>query len=166
MCRGAVRGRARGESVRSEKLVAVLLPALALLVAAPAVSALGACGSSTLNDANEPNDELDAATRLAPSVPLTGVIGPDDSDIFGAEAPKGGGAHPFSVTLQTLRPQDLERRVGASIPGVWEGITRPGWKKVAKDGTLEVTGGLRKGTVLMFLKGIAGIQYSVAISWD
>ena len=130
------------------------------------MSALGACGSSTLNDANEPNDELDAATRLAPSVPLTGVIGPDDSDIFAADPPRGGGEHAFIVTVQTLRPQDPELRVDASIPGVWEGITRPGWETVVEDGTLEVTGGLPNGTVLVFLKGIAGIQYSVAISWD
>jgi hypothetical protein len=156
----------RAVVVRSVRLAAVLLPVVALLATALMVCALWACGSSAVTDANEPNDELSAATPLAPSVPLTGVIGSEDSDIFAADAPKGGGEHAFMVTLRTVSPHDLELSVGASIPGVWEGITWPGWETVVKDDGLEVAGGLRKGTVLLFLKGIAGTAYSIAITWE
>ena len=99
-------------------------------------------------------------------MPLTGVIGPDDSDVFAADAPKGGGEHPFVVTVRTLRPHDLELNVGASIPGVWEGITWPGWRALEKEGRFEVAGTLRKGTILVFLRGTAGAVYSLEISWD
>jgi hypothetical protein len=56
-------------------------------------------------------------------------------------------------------------QVGASIPGVWEGITWPGWKAVTKGDRLEVAGTLLKGTVLMFLKGASGTTYSIDITW-
>jgi hypothetical protein len=140
------------------------LTAVSLLTVVLVVPGLWGCGS-TPTDANEPNDELNAATALAPDVPLTGVIGQDDSDVFAAEAPKGDREHPFVVTVQTERPQDLELQVGASIPGVWEGITWPAWQAIKRDGRLELAGRLRKGTVLMFLKGIAGTRYTIAISW-
>ena len=65
-----------------------------------------------------------------------------------------------------MPPRDIEMQVGASIPGVWEGITWPGWEVVTKDDRLEVTGTLRKGTVLMFLKGTEGTTYAIDIAWE
>ena len=73
--------------------------------------------------------------------------------------------HAFTVTVRTEAPQDIELQVGASIPGVWEGITWPGWKTVTKGDRLEVAGSLRKGTVLMFLRGTSGTVYSIDIAW-
>ena len=152
--------------VRNGAVVSIWrLTAVSLLALLLVVSGLIGCGS-TPTDANEPNDELNTATALAAGVPLTGVIGPDDSDVFAADVPEGDQEHPFVVTVRTERPEDLELQVGASIPGVWEGITWPGWKAVQKEGRLEVAAALRKGTVLMFLTGTAGMTYSIEITWE
>jgi hypothetical protein len=129
---------------------------------------VGGCGA-TATDANEPNDELDAATVLVPGTPVDGVLGADDdSDIFSGDAPPGAGAgaRPFLVTVRSSAPGDIELQVGASIPGVWEAITWPGWDAVVKDDRVEVGGRLRKGAVLMFLKGASGTAYSIAIDWE
>ena len=98
-------------------------------------------------------------------MPVDGVIGPDDSDVFQCDTPAGDGMQSFIVTVQTETPQDLELQVGASIPDSWEGITWPGWKMVKKSDRLEVTGTLREGTVLMFLKGTSDTTYSIDITW-
>jgi hypothetical protein len=127
--------------------------------------ALGACGGGT-TDANEPNDDLNSASVLAPGTPTEGVIGPDDSDVFQCDAPKGDAMHPFIVTVRSESPQDVELQVGASIPGNWEGITWPGWEVVAKDDHVEVAGQLGKGTILMFLTGASGSTYSIDITWE
>ena len=140
------------------------IAAAALLALALVAVALGGCGT-TATDKNEPNDELNAATELAAGAPLQGVIGPDDSDVFQCDAPAGDAARSFTVTVKTEDPQDIELQVGASIPGAWEGISWPGWEVVTKDDRLEVTGTLRKGTVLMFLKGTSGTAYSMDIAW-
>lgn len=126
--------------------------------------ALGGCGSIA-TDKNEPNDDLNTATVLAPGKPAEGVIGANDSDIFQCDASKGAAAHSFVATVRTDAPQDIELQVGASIPGVWEGITWPGWEAVTKGDEVEVAGELRKGTVLMFLSGIEGTVYSIEILW-
>jgi hypothetical protein len=123
-------------------------------------------------DQNEPNDELGDATVLTPGTATDGVIGgSDDGDVFQCDAPADEGAggetaHPFVVTVRTDAPGDIELQVGASIPGVWEGITWPGWESVVKDDRLEVEGTLRKGTVLAFLKGDSGTEYSIEIVWE
>ena len=137
--------------------------AAALLALALAALALGGC--ATAIDTNEPNDDLNTAHVLAPGAPADGVIGPGDSDVFRCDAPASGASHPFTVTVRTDALQNIELQVGASIPGVWEGITWPGWEAVVKGDRLEVTGELRKGTVLMFLKGAAGTVYSIDITW-
>ena len=126
--------------------------------------ALGGCGTIA-TDANEPNDDLSSAHVLVPGEPAEGVIGPGDSDVFSCDTPEGDVEHAFLVTVRTDTPRDIEMQVGASIPGVWEGITWPGWEVVAKDDRLEVAGTLRKGTVLMFLKGAEGTEYSIDIAW-
>lgn len=142
----------------------VCIPAVALLAVALVPLALGGCGA-TATDKNEPNDDLNSAHVLAPGAPAEGVIGPDDSDVFRSDAPEGDVTHSFVVTVRTEAPQDIELQVGASIPGVWEGITWPGWKAVTKGDRVEVAGTLRKGTVLMFLKGASGTTYSIGITW-
>lgn len=137
---------------------------LALVLVALLPFAVGACGA-TATDQNEPNDGLDSAHALAPGEPADGVIGADDSDVFGCDVPAARASHPFTVTVRTGSPRDLELQVGASIPGVWEGITWPGWKAVTLEDRIEVVGELRKGTVLMFLKGAADTEYSIDIAW-
>jgi hypothetical protein len=137
--------------------------AAALLALALASLALGGCAA--VIDTNEPNDGLDAASELAAGTPAQGVIGPGDSDVFACDAPVGGAVHAFTVTVRTEAPQDIELQVGASIPGVWEGITWPGWKAVTRGDRVEVAGTLRKGTVLMFLKGTSGTVYTIGIVW-
>jgi hypothetical protein len=67
--------------------------------------------------------------------------------------------------VQTESPADVELQVGASIPGVWEAITWPGWEAVASADRIEVAGELRKGTVLIFLKGKESTVYSIDIAW-
>ena len=126
--------------------------------------ALGGCGA-TATDKNEPNDDLNSAHVLAPGVPADGIIGPSDSDVFRCDAPEGNAEHSFVVTVRTDAPQDIEMQLGASIPGAWEGITWPGWKAVTKGDSVEAAGTLRKGTVLMFLKGASGTTYSIDITW-
>ena len=154
-------GQGRGRCAAAP--LAFILVSVALVVLLPL--ALGACGAAA-TDQNEPNDELNDAHALTAGESADGVIGSaDDSDVFSNEAPAGGTARPFVVTVRTETPQDLELQVGASIPGVWEGITWPGWEAVTLDDRIELAGELRKGTVLMFLKGSAGTEYAVDIVW-
>ena len=142
----------------------VRFAAAALLALALVPLALGGCGAAA-TDKNEPNDDLNTAHVLAPGVPVDGVIGPEDSDVFQCDTPAGDGMQSFVVTVQTETPQDIELQVGASIPSSWEGITWPGWKMVKKSDRLEVTGTLREGTVLVFLKGASDTTYSIDITW-
>ena len=119
---------------------------LAVLVAAALLVALAACGGgSTATDGNEPNDEVGAATPLVAGYPLEGVLTAGDSDVFGSEAPAGAGEHAFVVTVLCDDPANLEVNVGASIPGVWEGITWPGWEPAVSGDHVTVSGGLREG---------------------
>jgi hypothetical protein len=138
--------------------------AVALLAVALVPLAVGGCGAIA-TDKNEPNDDLNTATALLPGAAAHGIIGPNDSDVFRCDAPEGAAAHSFVVTVRTETPQDVQLQVGASIPGVWEGITWPGWRAVTKGDRLEVAGTLRKGTVLMFLTGVSGTTYSIDITW-
>lgn len=152
-------------------LVLVLMVATAVLV----VPALTGCGGSA-TDANEPNDELTAATVLTPGTPVDGVLGSDDADVFQCDVPgvdtagegatQAGEPRPFVVTVKTDSPGDIELEVGASLPDCWEGITWPGWEAVAKDDRLEVTAALAKGTVIVVLTGDSGSEYSIEIVWD
>lgn len=139
--------------------------AAAFAVLALAV-AVAACGSTAATDANEPNDQLEAATVLSAGSPLRGVLTAGDSDIFSSEAPAGSGVHPFAVTVTCDDPANVEVDVGASIPGVWEGITWPGWEPIVVGGRVEVRGELREGTVLVFLSGTEGTAYSITVDWD
>jgi hypothetical protein len=149
---------------RRRARLAAARPLLALVLVALVLLALAGCGT-TATDANEPNDDLNSAHALAAGESARGVIGPDDSDVFSCETPADGALHTFTVTVRTEDPQDIELQVGASIPGAWEGITWPGWEAVSSGGSIEVAGELRRGTVLMFLKGAEGTAYSVTVLW-
>jgi hypothetical protein len=159
-----VRSRLHLRRQQRTRIAATALLAVALLAIVLVPLALGACGATAV-DKNEPNDDLNSATMLAPGAPAKGVIGPHDSDVFRSDAPRGDVIHSFIVTVRTDTPQDIELQAGASIPGVWEGITWPGWKPVVKSDRVEVAGTLRKGTVLMFLKGASGTTYAIDITW-
>ena len=158
------RGEAVQHGLRLGRQRRARFAAAALLALALVPLALGGCGAAA-TDKNEPNDDLNTAHVLAPGVPVDGVIGPDDSDVFQCDTPEGDGMQSFIVTVQTETPQDIELQVGASIPGSWEGITWPGWKAVTKGDRIEVTGTLKKGTVLMFVKGTSGTTYTIDITW-
>gem|GEM_PF-1316247 len=184
--------------------------AIVAFAALLAVAAAG-CGGGA-DDANEPNDELSAATTLTPGTAVDGVIASDDSDVFKCDAPgstgspgsEGAGsagsegsdaqgdasgdgsrddasddsqddassdaqddtAHPFTVTVRSDSPDDLELEVGASVPDAWEGITWPGWEVARTDDRLEVQAALREGTVIMVLTGEPGTEYSISIDWE
>ena len=139
---------------------------LAAVLAVTLTAASAGCGGTAAVDANEPNDGVDAATPLVSGTPVSGVLAAGDSDVFRSDAPEGSGEHPFVVTLTCDDPASVEMSVGASIPGVWEGITWPGWKPVADDERITVAGDLGKGTVLVFIRGTAGARYTVGITWD
>jgi len=158
-----VRSRFLRDRQRRACFAAAALPAFVVALSALATLALGGC--ATVIDTNEPNDDVNAATELVAGTPLQGVIGPGDSDVFAAAAPAGGASRSFTVTVRTDAPQDTELQVGVSIPGAWEGITWPGWEAVTTGDRVEVAGTLRKGTVLMFLKGTSGTAYSIGIVW-
>ncbi len=140
------------------------LAAVALLAVALVPLALAGCGGAA-TDKHEPNNDLNHATVLAPGASTDGIIGPKDSDVFRCDAPAGDVVHAFVVTVRTDAPEDIQIQVGASIPGVWEGITWPGWKAETKGDRVEVAGTLVKGTVLMFLTGVSGTTYSIDITW-
>lgn len=139
---------------------------LAVVVVVAPAAAVEACGAVAATDANEPNDQVEAATVLDAGSPLKGVLAADDSDVFSSEAPAGAGVHPFVVTVRCDDPDGVEVDVGASIPGAWEGISWPGWEPAMSGDRIEVAGELRQGTVLVFLAGSDGTEYSVAIVWD
>ena len=126
---------------------------------------LGGC-SRSVTDANEPNDDPASATELASGTAVAGVTGSGDSDVFSSTAPTGDGEHPFVIRVTAASPHDLDVQVGASIPGVWEGISWPGWEAVTAAEGLVVRGQLRQGTVLVFVKGTQGTEYAVEIRWE
>ncbi|MEZ5124705.1 MAG: hypothetical protein R2826_00455 [Thermoleophilia bacterium] len=137
------------------------------LAFACALIALAVVGCGALSpDPNEPNDEPGTATTLHPGLLLDGVIGSADTDVFAASAPGGENPHPFVVIVRAEAPQDLTVQVGASIPGVWEGITWPGWPVTTGDGELRVAGQLTDGTVIIVVTGVEGTVYTVEIDWE
>ena len=139
----------------------VLTLALAVLLAAAAVG----CGGTAAVDTNEPNDGLTTATPLVAGTPLSGALPAGDLDMFTSEVPAGAGDHPFVVTLTCDDPASVEMDVGASLPGVGEGITWPGWTPVVTGDGLEVAAGLRKGTVIVVLRSGSDVAYTLAIDW-
>lgn len=146
----------------------MLSPGIGLACAGP--WPLGDAGCASTADQYEPNDELQAATPLPPGTPLSASIGRGgshrDSDIFECDAPGSGGSGRFRVVVESDRAPDLEVQVGASIPGVFEAITWPGWEPATAGNVITVQGELRKGTVLIFITGSRRADYVVRIVWE
>ena len=150
---------------------------IALLMLSPGIGLscsgpwpLGDAGCTSAADRYEPNDELQAATPLPPGTPLSASIdrggSRGDFDIYKCSAPGSGGSGSFRVEVESDRAQDLEVQVGASIPGVFEAITWPGWKPVTAGSMITVRGELLKGTVLVFITGSRRADYVVRIVWE
>jgi hypothetical protein len=145
----------------------VLVMTLALVLVFVALTPL-ACWGGT--DANEPNNDLQQATRLTSGRPVAGTIGliaqPGDMDIFSSEAPQSGGANRFLVEVRCARPADLNVQVGASIPGAPEGISWPGWTPRIENGAILLEAALAKGTLLVLVSGKRGTGYSLTVTWQ
>jgi len=146
----------------------MLSPGIGLSCAGP--WSLGDAGCGPTADQYEPNDELQSATPLPPGTWLSASIGRGgsrgDFDIFKCDAPSSDGSGSFRVEVESDRAQDLEVQVGASIPGVFEAITWPGWKAVTVGNVITIRGELLKGTVLVFLTGDRRADYAVRIVWE
>jgi hypothetical protein len=125
------------------------------------------CSSSV--DEHEPNDELQQATPLVPGDTLQGSVerggSRGDLDIFASDAAQSGGRTSFRVEIRSDRAGDLEVEVGASIPGVFEAITWPGWKPRRSGDLIVVEGELKGGTVLIFVSASRRADYTVSIEW-
>lgn len=125
------------------------------------------CASA--GDEHEPNDGLQQATSLVPGDTLQASIergGPrGDVDIFASDSELSGGLTSFRVEIRSDRARDIEVRVGASIPGVFEAISWPGWRPRRSGDLIVVEGSLEKGTVLIFVSASRRAEYTVSIDW-
>ena len=143
----------------------VRFTATAMLLVCVALTPL-ACGTDT----NEPNNDLQQATKLTSGRPVAGVIGliaqPQDMDIFSSEAPQSGSANRFLVEVRSAHPVDLRVQVGASIPGAPEGITWPGWTPRVEKGAILLEAALAKGTLVVLVSGKRGTSYSLTVTWQ
>lgn len=124
---------------------------------------------SSAADEHEPNDELEQATPLVPGDTLEALIerggSRGDVDIFAGDAEQSGGRTSFRVEIRSDRARDLEVKVGASIPGVFEAISWPGWKPRRSGDLIVVEGELKEGTVLVFVSASRRADYTVSIEW-
>ena len=106
----------QGPCIQSAESASVV--ALAMVLACVALTPL-ACWGGT--DANEPNNDLQQATKLTSGQAVAGTIGliaqPGDLDIFSSEAPQSGGANRFLVEVRCARPDHLNVLVGGELPG-------------------------------------------------
>jgi hypothetical protein len=137
--------------------------ALAILLGSVLLCFGGAgCGSGA--DEYEPNGDLETATPLVLGTTLRASIGSaGDNDVFQCDMSDSAGSAPFRVEVKSTRPEDLEMQVGISLPDVWEGITWPGWN-VRTDGDLIfLEGEATKGTLLVFVSGTRGVDYSIRV---
>lgn len=131
--------------------------------------ALAAGGCTGGADSYEPNDELQAATPLAPGTTLRATIDKSgsqgDQDIFECEAPKPDGGS-FRIEIRSDRADSLKVQVGASIPTAWEAISWPAWRPRVDAGAIVVEGELKEGTVLIFVSGEKRAGYSIRMTWQ
>jgi hypothetical protein len=124
-------------------------------------SGLG-CGSEV--DMYEPNDDLGTATPLVLGTALRASIGSAaDNDIFQCDMSDSTGSAPFLVEVRSDRSEDLEVEVGISLPDAWEGISWPGWNVKTDSGVISLQGEATKGTLLIFISGARGVDYSVQV---
>jgi hypothetical protein len=139
------------------KLAIGILVSVVLLMSA----ALG-CGSEV--DQNEPNDNLETATPLIIGSALRGSISSaGDSDIFQCDMSVPIESAPFRVEIRSDRSEDLGVEVGISLPDAWEGITWPGWKLITEGDLIFMEAKAAKGTLLIFVSGASGVDYSVLV---
>jgi hypothetical protein len=124
-------------------------------------TALG-CGPEV--DKYEPNGDLETATQLVLGTTLPASIGSAiDNDIFQCDMADTTGSAPFLVEVNSDRSEDLEVQVGISLPDAWEGITWPGWNVKTEGNLISLRGEATKGTLLIFISGARGVEYSVRV---
>jgi hypothetical protein len=124
----------------------------------------GGLGCRSAVDQYEPNDDLETATPLVLGTTLQASIGSArDYDIFQCDMSGPSGSAPFRVEVESHRSGDLEIEVGISLPDVWEGITWPGWKTRTDGDVISLRGEATTGTLLIFISGARGVDYSVRV---
>ena len=124
----------------------------------------GGLGCGPTVDQYEPNDGPEAATPLVLGTALRSSIGSaGDNDVYQCDMSDSAGSAPFRVELRSDHPEELEMEVGISLPDVWEGITWPGWKVTTDDDLISLRGEATGGTLLIFISGTQGVDYSVRV---
>jgi hypothetical protein len=120
------------------------------------------CGSAV--DKYEPNGDLQTATPLVLGTALRASIGSAaDNDVFRCEMSDSTASALFRVEVKSNRSEDLKVQVGISLPDVWEGITWPGWNVKTEGDLISLRGEATKGTLLIFISGTRGADYSVRV---
>lgn len=120
------------------------------------------CGSTV--DKYEPNGDMQTATPLVLGTALQSSIGSaSDGDIFQCDMSQSAESAPFRVEVKSDRSEDLEMEVGISLPDAWEGISWPGWHVRADGDLLSLLGEATKGTLLIFISGAQGVDYSIQV---
>ena len=120
------------------------------------------CGPTV--DQYEPNDGPETATPLVLGTALRSFIGSaGDWDVFQCDMSESAGSAPFRVEVKSDRSEDLEMEVGISLPDVWEGITWPGWEVTTDGDLILLRGEATGGTLLIFISGTQGVDYSVRV---
>ena len=125
----------------------------------------GGLGCGPTVDQYEPNDGPEAATPLVLGTTLRSSIGSmGDSDVYQCDMSDSAGSAPFRVEVRSERSEDLEMEVGISLPDVWEAITWPGWKVTTDGDLILLRGEATGGTLLIFISGTGGVDYSVRVT--
>lgn len=156
--------------MRLVSVVAVILLTAAVVAVGCVSSPFGeGLGCSSAVDTHEPNDEPQQATPLIPDETLKAVIAKGgssgDLDIYSCEVPQTVQGKYFRLEIRSSRARHLEVQVGANVPGAWEAISWPGWRPVRSGDGIVVEGGLKRGTVLVFVSGDRRVEYSLRISF-
>jgi len=124
----------------------------------------GGLGCGPTVDQYEPNDGPETATPLVLGTALRSSIGSvGDWDVFKCDMSQSAESAAFRVEVKSDHPEELEMEVGISLPDVWEGITWPGWKVTTDDDLISLRGEATGGTLLIFISGTQGVDYSVRV---
>jgi hypothetical protein len=143
------------------KRMPIVAPGLIVSLIVLCCAGLG-CGPEV--DKYEPNGDLETATQLVLGTTLRASIGSAiDSDIFQCDMADATGSAPFLVEVKSDRSEDLEVQVGISLPDAWEGITWPGWNVKTAGDLISLRAEATKGTLLIFISGARGVEYSVRV---
>jgi hypothetical protein len=121
-------------------------------------------GCASEVDEYEPNGDLETATPLVLGTALRASIGSaTDNDVFQCDMSDSAGSAPFLMEVKSDRSEDLEVEVGISLPDAWEGISWPGWDVKTEHGLISLRGEATKGTLLIFISGARGVDYSIRV---